>query len=254
MLLPPFTLLKRGLLFLLLCALASCSAHYSLVKANRTEYPINHNLAEDSAMIRAYQPYKKQMDVQMNRLIGQCARELTKSYDLPETLLGNFFSDAVLAEGKKLDTTIDFSMSTTKGGLCNNLPKGELHLYDLFELMPFENEMVTLRLRGTDVESLLTFIAAAGGEPVSGLRMTISNGKPRDVVINGQAFDPNKTYTVLVSDYIAGGGDNSKGLANPIEKKVLGLKIRDALISYVKTQTASGKIIDAQLDGRITKN
>jgi hypothetical protein len=43
-------------------------------------------------------------------------------------------------------------------------------------------------------------------------------------------------------------------MANPLERKVLGLRVRDDLISYVKQQTAAGKPIDAQLDGRITKN
>jgi 2',3'-cyclic-nucleotide 2'-phosphodiesterase (5'-nucleotidase family) len=246
--------LKISLLFLAACGMVSCHTHQVLVKTSRTEYHIDSHLAEDSAVIKEYQPYKKQMDAQMNGVIGQCEQELTKSYDLPETLLGNFFSDAVLTECKKIDPAIDFALATTKGGLRNNIAKGDIHLSNVFELMPFENETVLLTLKGADVQLMLQSIANAGGEPVAGIKMDIKNQKAVNVLINGQPFDPAKTYRVLTSDYIAGGGDHIGGLQNPAEKKVLGLKIRDALIAYIKEQAAAGKKINAQLDGRITKS
>ena len=119
--------------------------------------------------------------------------------------------------------------------------------------MPFENELVSLKLQGTEVEQLFNFIAASGGQPLAGVRMKIVSQKPTDVLINGQPFDRDKTYTVLTSDYVAGGGDKAVGFRNPLERKVLGLKVRDALINYIKANTASGKVINAELDGRITK-
>ncbi|MNL32993.1 hypothetical protein D3C87_1548790 [compost metagenome] len=59
---------------------------------------------------------------------------------------------------------------------------------------------------------------------------------------------------MLTSDYIASGGDNARGFKNPLDKKVLGLKVRDALIGYVKDIEAAGKTINAKLDGRIIKD
>ncbi len=84
--------------------------------------------------------------------------------------------------------------------------------------------------------------------------MNIKNNLPEQVVINGKEFDINKDYMVLTSDYIASGGDDSKGFGNPISKKVLGLKIREALLQEVNDIQAEGKKINAKLDGRITKN
>ena len=247
---------KRGLLLWLLALTSpiSCLAQQTLVKSNRGEYHIDSAITADSGIIKEYLPYKQKLDAQMNEVIGHCAQELTKNYELPETLLGDFFSDAVLTEGRKIDPQIDFAMPSTKGGLRNTLPKGAIHLSDVFELMPFENETVVLKLKGTDVELLLAAIAHTGGQPVAGIRMKIDNEKPADVLINGQPFDPSKTYYVLTSDYVANGGDHINGLQNPLEKKVLGLKIRDALIMYIKENTAQHKIINADLDGRITKN
>ncbi|TCC85776.1 5'-nucleotidase C-terminal domain-containing protein [Pedobacter hiemivivus] len=233
---------------------ASCSSGYQLVKANRAEYPINKDVAVDSTVIKTYLPYKKQLDAEMNQILGYSDALMVKNNDLPETILGDFFSDAVLQQALKYDPTIDFSMPSTKGGIRVDVPKGEIKLSNIFELMPFENELVAFTLKGTDVQQLLNFIAATNGQPIAGLRLKIVDKKPVDVFINGKAFDSNKTYRVLTSDYIAGGGDNALGFKNPIERKVLGLKVRDALINYVKENQAAGKTINPKLDGRITKD
>jgi 2',3'-cyclic-nucleotide 2'-phosphodiesterase (5'-nucleotidase family) len=224
--------------------LASCKSHYNLVEARRSEYNINSSLSADSTVIKTYLPYKQKMEAQMSAVIGQSARLLTKSGE-GESLLGNFFADAVTADALKIQPDIDFALPTTKGSIT---------LSTMFELMPFENELVVLKLKGTDVEQLLGFLAQSGGQPVTNIKFHIINGQAGQVTIKGLPFDRNRTYYVLTSDYIANGGDNVKGLANPLERKVLGLRVRDALINYVKQQTAAGKPIDAQLDGRITKN
>ncbi|MFA4868781.1 MAG: 5'-nucleotidase C-terminal domain-containing protein [Pedobacter sp.] len=234
--------------------LFSCSTGYQLVKANRAEYNINKNLAVDSSIIKSYLPYKTQLDAEMNQILGYSEVEMVKSNDLPETVLGNFFSDAVLAEALKTDPTIDFSMPSTKGGIRVDVPKGAIKLSNIFELMPFENELIAFTLKGTDVQELINFIAATNGQPVAGIRLKIKNKKPVDVFIKGKPFDPQKTYRVLTSDYIAGGGDNALGFKNPIEKKVLGLKVRQAIINYVKANQAAGKTLNPKLDGRIVND
>lgn len=233
--------------------LASCKSHYNLVETKRSEYNIDNSLSADSAVIKTYLPYKQKMEAQMSAVIGQSARLLTKGGD-SESLLGNFFADAVTAEALMIQPDIDFAVPTTKGGLRNDVAKGSITLSTMFELMPFENELVILKLKGTDVEQLLGFLAQSGGQPVTNIKFNIINGQAGQVTIKGLPFDRSRTYYVLTSDYIANGGDNVKGLANPLERKVLGLRVRDALINYVKQQTAAGKPIDAQLDGRITKN
>ncbi|MES2418819.1 MAG: 5'-nucleotidase [Bacteroidota bacterium] len=246
--------LRGYFLVSVLLFLGACTAKYNLVKSAREEYAINDKIAVDSNIVKAYLPYKKELDAEMNKIIGYTAVALTKKSNLPESVLGNFFADAVLAQAKKIDSTIDFALPTTNGGLRNDLAKGPITVANVFELMPFENEAVLFKLKGTDVLDLLKFIAASGGQPVSGLKMNINDKVPENIFINGKAFDINKDYQVLTSDYIASGGDDAKGFANPISKKVLGLKIRDAILKEVSAIHLDGKKINATLDGRITKN
>ncbi|WP_214226529.1 5'-nucleotidase [Pedobacter sp. B4-66] len=235
---------------------ASCSSGYKLVKANRAEYNVNKELAVDSSIIKTYLPYKIQLDAEMKEVIGHSASQMSKksSDTLPESLLSNFFSDAVLKQALKYDQDIDFALPSTKGGLRVDFPKGDVTVSNVFELMPFENQLIIFTLKGSDVQQVLNYIASTNGQPVARLHMKIVDKKPVDVQVNGKAFDVNKTYRVLTSDYIGGGGDNVPAFKNALEQKVIGLKIRDALMNYVKETEAEGKTINPKLDGRITKN
>lgn len=246
--------LRNYILAFTLLLLASCSAKYTLVKTNREEYAINNKLEQDSTIIKTYLPYKAQLDAEMNKVIGHSDIRLTKRVDIPECLLGNFFADAVLMEAKKLNSTIDFTMPSTKGGLRNDLAKGPITVANIFELMPFENQLLLFKLSGKDVLTVLRFIAASGGQPVAGLKMKIINKQPEQIFINDKPFDINKDYMVLTSDYIASGGDDAKGFGNPISSSALGLKVRDALLKAVADLEKEGKRINTTLDGRITKD
>lgn len=240
-------LLSASLLF-------SCSTRYQVVKSNRGEYAISKDVAPDSSVILKYMPYKLKMDSQMNAVLGQTDVALTKKSEGGESLLGNFFADAALSEARKIDPKIDFAIPSTNGGLRNDLPLGAITLSNVFELMPFENELIVFTLKGSDVQSLLDFIAVSGGQPVSGISLKIADKKPVNVQIGGQPFDINKDYRVLTSDYIAGGGDGLTSFKNPIDSKILGLKVRDALIRYIKEKQAAGEKISSKLDRRVSPN
>ncbi|KIO75444.1 5'-nucleotidase [Pedobacter lusitanus] len=225
-----------------------------MVKSNRTEYAVNSKVAPDSSVIHTYLPYKLKLDSQMNQILGYSANEITKKMVGGESTLGNFMSDAVLSEARKKYPQIDFTIPSPNGGLRNDLPLGAITLSNVFELMPFENELIVFELKGTAVQGLLDYIARSEGQPVGGLTMKIEAGKAEEVMINGQPFDTAKNYHVLTSDYIAGGADGITCFKNPVAVQVLGLKIRDALIMYIKENQEKGKKINSKLDGRMSND
>lgn len=186
----------------------------------------------------------------MNRVIGHAPISLTKPGNSPETLLGNFFTDALIEEGRKIHPHIDVSFGT-KGGLRTEIAKGDITIGKVFELMPFENELVVLELTGEGIQRLAQFIAASNGQPVSGIEIDIVNESPTNIRIGGKPFDESKTYHLLTYDYLANGGDDMRGLDNPVNRYDLGIKVREVLIQYIEQRTTEGKPITAQLDGRI---
>jgi 2',3'-cyclic-nucleotide 2'-phosphodiesterase (5'-nucleotidase family) len=228
----------------------SCSRHFNVQKADYEQYGIGSQLPPDSSVIKYYLPYKQKMEAEMNRVIGETEYALTKSSDA-ETELGNFFSDAGLSEAKKRQSSIQFALVTTKGGIRASIPKGKVIVSDIFELMPFENELVVVKLSGEGMKRVIDFIVASNGQPVSGIRMKIKNKTAYDVTINGEPFDITKTYTGVTSDYLANNGDDQSCFANPLERSNAGLKVRDALMAYIAEQTRNGRKIESKLDGRI---
>lgn len=238
---------------LLLLSLAACRTAFLPVQQQHQQYQIDSNILPDTAFVNYYLPYKQQLEAEMNRVIGQSAVSLTKPGDVPETLLGNFFADALLAEGRKLYPDADFSFGT-KGGLRIELQQGDITVGDIFELMPFENELVILELPASNVERLAQFVADTHGQPVSGLSLTIRNGKAEDIHIGGKPLDLNRTYHLLTYDYLANGGDNMRGLDNPLNRVDFKKKVRESLIDHITELTREGKKINTQLDGRITSN
>ncbi|MBT8196480.1 MAG: 5'-nucleotidase C-terminal domain-containing protein [Bacteroidia bacterium] len=145
---------------------------------------------------------------------------------------------------------VDFCL-LNNGGLRASLPHGDITRGKIFELMPFENEMIVLELNGETTLELVDFIAEKGGMPVSGIRFEIENQKPTNITINGKAFDKNKTYKVVTSDYLAHGGDKLAMLKKRLNDKLTGVKIRDAIIEYFVEQNNKGVTITSSLDGRI---
>ena len=240
-------------LVLIALNLIACSRHLVVTKQEYKQYKIDSGLPPDSAYIKYYQPYKQQLGAEMKRVIGHSDVQLTKPRSAPETLLGNFFADALLEEGRSLHPDIDFSFGT-KGGLRTELPKGAITVGHLFELMPFENELVLLELSAERVQQLAQFIAGSEGQPIAGMRMAIRDGRAEDIRIGDEPLNPARTYKLVTYDYLANGGDNIRGLDHPVSRIDLGRKVREALLDYVEQLTQAGKHINTQLDGRITRN
>ena len=69
--------------------------------------------------------------------------------------------------------------------------------------------------------------------------------------INDQQFDPNQSYTIATSDYLANGGDQMAFFTDPIAITYTGVKIRDAFIESIRELGRKGQVVDAKLDGRI---
>lgn len=244
--------LLLGLFFLGLLT-ASCQTTFIVrEQASYTGFRIDSTVQPDPAITTFYAPYKAQLDAEMSRTVGHTDVDLTKPSDSAETRMGNFFADVLLAEGRKQFPDALFAFGT-KGGLRIELPRGEITVGNIFELMPFENELVMLEITGESVRQLAEFIAATGGQPVSGIRLTIDDGHARDIQIGGEPLDPTRNYKLITYDYLANGGDHVRGLENPIQRAALGAKVREVLMTHIQELQQAGKHVNTSLDGRITR-
>ena len=209
----------------------------------------------DSSIIQLYQPYKNLLDKDMNRVISISETEMEK--DKPESLLTNFLADLLLeeanleAEQQGLSIHSDVSFFNY-GGIRTGLPQGNITVEKIYELMPFENEMVFIKLKGEQMKAFLDYVAAKGGDSVGGARFKIKDEKANNIKIDGKALDMQKSYWLVTNDYVASGGDGLSMLQQNEEFVQSGAKIRDIIIRYMERQQENNKILSAKTDGRIS--
>ena len=187
----------------------------------------------------------------MNDVVVYSEVEINK--DKPEGLLNNFFGDAMAEAARDKGIAFDFAFSNY-GGLRGSLPQGNIPRSKIFELMPFENALVTVKFKGSDIQSFFDFLAKSGGDPISGARFKIdkASGKAVDITVNGKPLDMEKDYVVLTSDYMANGGDGGVVFSKGIERTDYNYLLRDALLYYANKIKQSGKTLKPELDGRIS--
>lgn len=247
--------MRNGIYLIILLSLLACQPlKWQVKQATSTKIALNEdvqNLA-DTAYVSYLKPFKLQVDAQMNVVIGRAAE--TMRGHAPESLLSNFSADAYRSSASAfLKSEVDIAI-VNLGGLRTIIPAGDIQLRKVFELMPFENELVILWLKGDKLNELCQYFASMGGEGVSGLRFVIDNKKAVGITVNGIPLENDKLYSIATNDYLAGGNDKMLQLAMYTKRINTGIKVRTMLLDYIKAETAKGNEIRSALDGRVVIN
>lgn len=160
----------------------------------------------------------------------------------------NWASDALWEAAKQAyDGRVDIAI-VNMGGMRCAWQAGPITKGNVFELMPFDNRLVILTMKGEDVLALCESFAHYGGQGVAGMRVKTVNGHVANVTIGGKALDTKSTYTVATSDYLAGGADHMDALTRYVDYWNSDLLIRDLYLDAVREQDT----IRAAVDGRMT--
>lgn len=245
------TLKPKGssyLLFILLFLIFSCAPQKQVSSYEYIQYPIQKSQI-DSSIERTIMPYRDSLEKEMNEVIGISEIDLQREKGKPETLLGNFTADLVLERARnKSGLPVDFCVLNF-GGLRSNIGKGPVTKGAVFELMPFENEIVVLKISSNTFLKLLMYLASVGGQPISGFQLEIENNLPTHLYNGNSEITHNEKsdYYIATSDYLANGGDNMSFFSEAKEVIQTGYKLRDAIIDYI----IQNKTISSKLDGRI---
>ena len=175
------------IVYLLLLGLLQ-NPNYQLIKVEYENSDIFTNKI-DSSFWNIISPYKKMLDVDMNEVLCYSVTEMKKGQ--PESLLGNWTADLCLKKAQELfQDTIDMALFNN-GGLRSSLSEGNITKREIYQLMPFENELVVLSLTLDDVNDLMNYLNHTGGQPSA-----FSDWFQIDEL----------PFYVLTTDYLANGG------------------------------------------------
>lgn len=180
------------------------------------------------------------LQVFRQQIVGHQEISLSNGHDACRTgecPAGLITADAMLEFGRPHGATIALMNA---GGLRACLPKGDISRGDVLAMLPFGNSHVLRDLKGRDLLNVLEHGASKDGGRGSwllhpaGLRYVIDPSMPvgfrvtdvKTVDENGiaTALDPDKTYRVIIPDFLGSGGDGQV-----IFSTAMGPNFRDGL-------------------------
>lgn len=227
------------------------------IHARATQVTVDSSIPDDPAVEKMLQVYAPKVRA-LNEVIGKTTGELEKG-GIGAGSLGNFVADALRDRAQvKLGKPVLLAITNSGGLRKNAIAEGDLTAGDIFELLPFENALVTLDLTGDQLRRFFDVILKHR-DAQSGARITFrANEKKENEIVsvklgssgNEVEIDPKATYTIATIDYLVKRGGDYSLLQEGQNLRPLGITMRDAVLDYVKSETAAGRPIKATLDGR----
>ena len=181
--------------------------------------------------------YQTELEPILGEVIGEASDAFIHDKSVPNvTTLGRWTCE-VMREKTGADIAI-----TNGGGLRRTLEKGPITMGDMYEIMPFDNSFVTLDLKGEDVKKAIDhgiLNPEVGDGQFVGLIVEydedaeFENRITKITLEDGTPIDMNKTYKVVINDFMYSSGDKydfsrAENVVNTF------IPIRDALVEAIK--------------------
>lgn len=194
--------------------------------------------------------YNKDLAPLMAEVLAQSPNGIVRDYE-NESAMGNLTADVMRKYAKA-----DFAF-TNSGGLRTDLAAGPISLGKVWEVIPFDNTIVTMKLTGAKVLEVLAN-RSKGMVQSSGIKFTWKeipgDTNKREIVsaafADGRPLDPAATYLVCTNDFMAAGGDNFAAFKSGTSVVNTQINVRDALIEYLRAEGAAGRPVTPVVEGR----
>ena len=149
----------------------------------------------------------------LSEIVGQVDKMAFRRY-YRESSLGNLLSD-ILKQASGADIAV-----MNSGSLRADFNPGEVTVEDVLNVYPFIGKFHVVEINGDAVRELLEYSYALhyGYAQMAGIEAIYDSRKPAgqrllEAKVNGEPLDPEKSYTVASSAFLANGGDGYSMLA-----------------------------------------
>ncbi|MGB6267934.1 MAG: 5'-nucleotidase [Olleya sp.] len=211
---------------------------------------VNNSLVIDENIDAFIKPFRESVNKDMETILSYAPDTYSKTDGYLNTAIGNLMADAVFEQSnpifnKRTGKNIDMVL-LNHGGIRSIISKGNITTRTAFEVMPFENAIVVVALKGQQVDSLTYFLSKAKrAHPVHGLKLTLdSDFNIKEALINKKPIEKDRVYYVATNDYLYNGGDRMTFFQVNDSVHVLDYKIRNAMLDYFKKVDTIKPVID----------
>jgi 2',3'-cyclic-nucleotide 2'-phosphodiesterase (5'-nucleotidase family) len=191
------------------------------------------SIGADTAMQRLVEGFRQRSDSLASRVIVTLKTPATRNR-------GQYALANLVADAHRNALRADFAIMNN-GGVRTGLPAGPVNYAQVFEVSPFGNELVRIRLTGRQMRQVLEHTLNDGtpGVHISGLRVTYDSRRPagqriRDVrLLTGRRMEDRATYTLAINDFLADGREGFAMLPE-LGPERTGIVDIDALVNYLR--------------------
>jgi 5'-nucleotidase len=207
----------------------------------------------DDSVLALLKPYYDKVKEVTEEVVGELATPLTRQGE-GATLMGAFITDRLKESIPGADVAL-----MNKGGMRADLPQGKITYGQVYDVLPFDNNVATVSLKGRELKELvrLATSGAHGLSQFSGLQITLDlkrdlekNPDQRNRVVDirladGSPLEDSKTYLVVTNDFLLEGGDELGDFFEGIpssQKEILAFPLRDYIAKWFRAKRGSGPI------------
>lgn len=216
------------------------------IAPNGKTYRKNSIVGRTARIVKDAQPAM----ARVKDVIGYSTNAMDVSY--PESALSDWFVDIIMAKTEKLaGKKVDIGV-VNFGGIRIDMPQGDIILDDMLSMFPFKNQLVYVEHTGKQIRTILEKMAADRFQVLGGVRVVAEEGKLLSAEIGGEPIDDDKVYGLATITFLLEGGDGLTLAENALSVTAFEEEdIIDAVLEFVYAETAAGRPIEYQTDGRV---
>ncbi|OGS52055.1 MAG: hypothetical protein A3J79_00940 [Elusimicrobia bacterium RIFOXYB2_FULL_62_6] len=185
---------------------------------------------EDPGVLKLIAGFNADVEREMGQVIGRAAADLSFSPDGLDSPIGNWVADLLREEAGT-----ELALQNTRG-IRAEIKKGDVRIRDLYQAVPFDNTIVTMRLNGAALMEIMADNLLYGNSlmQISGFEAEFrpgSGGEPAEIRLlrGGRTIKAEDEFTVATNNYLAFGGDGGEAFARGKDIKDTLVPVRDLM-------------------------
>lgn len=228
------------------------AGHY-LFKAGRVELavdPKTKRVVSSSGELVELDPARLGESPALREIVSRHAAEVGKAFDVViatatealgresdrENALGSWMADCYR------ERTGAQAALQNGGGIRAEMPAGPVTVRTIFNIMPFDNNLVALTMKGAEFRAAVDHgVGMARIAQLSGVEAKVRRGKPAgerlaSLTVGGEPVDPAASYTLTTLDFLVNGGDGYSVFSRADAFEATGVLAREALLDCARRQ------------------